>query len=105
MLNMGIVGCGYWGPNLVRNFSSIKDCNVIKLCDVDTERIGSMASLYPQIELTTEYKELIEDTKINAIVIATPVRFHFEMAMQSLLADKHTFVEKPMVSNVGKDNF
>lgn len=100
MLNIGIIGCGYWGPNLVRNFVSIKDCNVIKLCDVDTERIQSMASLYPQIELTTEYKELIEDTEINAIVIATPVRFHFEMAMQSLLADKHTFVEKPMVSNV-----
>jgi predicted dehydrogenase len=59
-----------------------------------------MASRYPQIELTTQYIELMEDSEIDAIVIATPVRFHFEMAMQSLLADKHTFVEKPMVRNV-----
>lgn len=100
MLNIGICGCGYWGPNLVRNFSSLRECNVKKLCDTDAGRLQSIASLYPQIELTKYYAELIEDPEIDAIVIATPVRFHFQMAMQSLLADKHTFVEKPMVRNV-----
>jgi predicted dehydrogenase len=100
MLNIGVIGCGYWGPNLVRNFSALPECKVKKLCDADKDRLESMALLYPNIELTTEYSELIEDTDINAIAIATPVRFHFEMAMQSLLADKHTFVEKPMVRNV-----
>jgi predicted dehydrogenase len=100
MLNLGIIGCGYWGPNLLRNFLSLKDCKVKKLCDTDTERLDSMESLYPQIELTTDYAKLLEDSEIHAIVIATPVRFHFEMAMQSLLAHKHTFVEKPMVRNV-----
>lgn len=97
MLNIGVVGCGYWGPNLIRNFSALSECNVKKLCDADTDRLHAMASLYPHVERTTNYIELIEDQDINAIVIATPVRFHFEMAMQSLLANKHTFVEKPMV--------
>jgi predicted dehydrogenase len=61
-----------------------------------------MSLLYPDIELTRDYSQLIEDSTIDAIVIATPVRFHFEMALQSLLAQKHTFVEKPMVSNVNE---
>lgn len=100
MLNIGVVGCGYWGPNLIRNFSALSECNVKKLCDADTDRLQSMASLYTHIGRTTNYIELIEDQDIDAIVIATPVRFHFEMAMQSLLADKHTFVEKPMVKNL-----
>lgn len=100
MLNVGVVGCGYWGPNLIRNFSALSECNVKILCDADTERLQKMASLYPHVARTTNYIELIEDQTIDAIVIATPVRFHFEMAMQSLLADKHTFVEKPMVKNL-----
>jgi predicted dehydrogenase len=100
MLDIGIVGCGYWGPNLIRNFNALGGCNVKKICDADTDRLQSMASLYPQVEQTANYTELVEDAAIEAIVIATPVRFHFEMAMQSLLAGKHTFVEKPIVRNV-----
>jgi predicted dehydrogenase len=100
MLNIGIVGCGYWGPNLIRNFTALSECNVKKLCDADSKRLQSMASLYPTVEQTSNYIELVEDDAIDAIVIATPVRFHFEMAMQSLLAGKHTFVEKPMVRTV-----
>jgi predicted dehydrogenase len=100
MINIGVVGCGYWGPNLVRNFSSIAGCRVTKICDADAGRLESMLNLYPQIESTRNYDDLTRDPAIDAIAIATPVRFHFEMAMQSLLAGKHTFVEKPMVSNV-----
>ncbi|MCP4745004.1 MAG: Gfo/Idh/MocA family oxidoreductase [Desulfobacteraceae bacterium] len=100
MRTIGIVGCGYWGPNLVRNFSSLSGCEVKIICDSDPHRLKSMASLYPNIEQTTDYTELIEDKSIDAIAIATPVRFHFEMGMQSLLAGKHTFIEKPMVRNV-----
>ncbi|MGD8833659.1 MAG: Gfo/Idh/MocA family oxidoreductase [Desulfobacteraceae bacterium] len=100
MLDIGIVGCGYWGPNLIRNFNALGGCNVKKICDADSDRLQSMASLYPQVEQTANYTELVEDAAIEAIVIATPVRFHFEMAMQSLLAGKHTFVEKPIVRNV-----
>lgn len=100
MVNIGIIGCGYWGPNLVRNFSTLADCKVKKLCDTDTQRLEAVSLLYPQVELTTDYAALIEDTDIDAVVIATPVRFHFEMALKSLVAHKHTFVEKPMVRNV-----
>jgi predicted dehydrogenase len=100
MINIGVIGCGYWGPNLVRNFSTISECSVRKLCDTDTGRLEAMAVQYPAIEMTTNFSDLIEDTGIDAVVIATPVRFHFEMALQSLMARKHTFVEKPMVRNV-----
>lgn len=100
MLNIGVIGCGYWGPNLVRNFSALAECTVKTICDTDTGRLESVSALYPNMETTTDYADLIEDANIDAIAIATPVRFHFEMAMQSLLADKHTFVEKPMVRNV-----
>lgn len=100
MINIGVVGCGYWGPNLVRNFSSLHECRVLKLCDTDPGRLEALANRYPQIELTTSFSELITDSLINAVVIATPVRFHYEMALQSLMAGKHTFVEKPMVSSV-----
>lgn len=100
MINIGVIGCGYWGPNLVRNFSTLPGCRVKTLCDTDSERLEKVSALYSQVELTTNYTDLIEDDEIDAIVIATPVRFHFEMAMQSLLAHKHTFVEKPLVRNV-----
>jgi len=100
MINVGVIGCGYWGPNLVRNFSVLKGCRVKTLCDTDSHRLKTVSSLYPQVELTADYSILIADTDIDAVVIATPVRFHFEMALQSLLAGKHVFVEKPMVSNV-----
>ena len=100
MINIGVVGCGYWGPNLIRNLSALAECKVTKICDTETKRLESVAMLNPSVQPTTDYTELIEDTDIDAIVIATPVRLHFEMAMQSLLADKHTFVEKPMARNV-----
>jgi predicted dehydrogenase len=100
MLNIGVIGCGYWGPNLVRNFYALAECTVPKICDTDTGRLQSVSALYPNMETTTDYADLIGDANIDAIAIATPVRFHFEMAMQSLLANKHTFVEKPMVRNV-----
>ena len=100
MVSIGVVGCGYWGPNLIRNFNMLQDCRIKKICDSNEKRLQSMALLYPSVELTTKYDELINDHELDAIAIATPVKFHFEMAMKSLKANKHTFVEKPMVRNV-----
>ena len=102
MINIAMVGCGYWGPNLVRNFISLPTCNVRKLCDVDSERLSHLKTLYPAVETTNDFNEIIKDPKIDAVVIATPVRFHFEMAKASLKAGKHTFVEKPMASSVAE---
>lgn len=100
MITVGVIGCGYWGPNLVRNFSALGDCTVKMLCDTDSRRLETVSSLYPHVELTDDFSKVIAHSGIDAVVVATPVRFHFEMALQSLLAGKHTFVEKPMVSNV-----
>lgn len=102
MVNIAVVGCGYWGPNLIRNFNSISDCKVKYVCDNNKNRLAYLQDIYPSIETTTEFNDLINNTEINAIVVATPVRFHFEMARKSLLAGKHTFIEKPMASSVAE---
>jgi predicted dehydrogenase len=100
MITLGIIGLGYWGPNLARNFIALPECRVKTICDVSEERLSYVKSLYSYFETTTDFDRLIEDPEINAIVIATPVRYHFELAMQSLLADKHVFIEKPMARSV-----
>jgi len=102
MIKIAMAGCGYWGPNLLRNFISLSDCKVKTICDIDSERLSHLESLYPSAATTQDYDEVIKDTEIDAVVIATPVRFHFEMAKASLRAGKHTFVEKPMASTVAE---
>ena len=77
VLNIAIVGCGYWGPNLVRNFSSLSESIVLKSCDSDSQRLKHMKKLYPDIETTSSYDDLINDSEIEAIAIATPVHSHF----------------------------
>ena len=102
MPNIAVVGCGYWGPNLIRNFISLNGCNVKMACDPDESRLEHMKSLYPTIHTTTGFDDVINDKEIDALVIATPVRFHFEMAKKSLEAGKHTFIEKPMASSAAE---
>ncbi len=99
MIQMAVVGCGYWGPNLVRNFISLTDCKVKKICDADKNRTGHIKSLYPFVETTVNFDEIINDVSIDAVAVATPVRLHYEMARKCLLAGKHVFVEKPMASS------
>lgn len=100
MLNIAVIGCGYWGPNLIRNFYSIPECKLKLACDVDESRLAHMSRLYPGIKTTNNVDSVINDAEVDAIAIATPVRYHFEMARKSLLAGKHTFIEKPMASSV-----
>ena len=100
MLNIAVVGCGYWGPNLIRNFWTLPQCKVKVVCDTNKKRLADMQTLYPGIETICEFDDLINDSEINAIAIATPVHTHFAMARKSLLAGKHTFIEKPMASSV-----
>ncbi|MCP5005449.1 MAG: Gfo/Idh/MocA family oxidoreductase [Planctomycetes bacterium] len=100
MLNVAVVGCGYWGPNIIRNLYSLPECNVRMICDTDEERLRHMKTLYADTKTTTNYDDLVNDQDIDAIFIATPVRFHFEMAKKSLQANKHTFIEKPMARSV-----
>jgi predicted dehydrogenase len=102
MIKIAVVGFGYWGPNLVRNFNAVAGCTVGTVCDADARRLEHLKSLYPNIETTSRFETIIQDPEIGAVVIATPVRFHFEMAQKSLEAGKHTFIEKPMASSVAQ---
>lgn len=98
-LSIGVVGCGYWGPNLIRNFRTLPDCNVKLMCDVSAQRLKHMRSLYPEIEGVMDFDHLLNGAGLDAVVVATSVKHHYAMAKASLLAGKHTFIEKPMASS------
>jgi predicted dehydrogenase len=95
-IKIGVVGCGYWGPNLVRNFRSLPDCKVKVVCDLSEQRLVHLKSLYPEVQGTADYRHLLNGLGLDAVVIATAVNTHYPMAKASLLAGKHTFIEKPM---------
>jgi predicted dehydrogenase len=98
-VTVGVIGCGYWGPLLVRNFKSLPDCRLKAICDLNTERLKHIRTLYPDIEGTTQPLQFLDDSSVDAVVIATPVKHHYSLAKASLLAGKHTFIEKPMASS------
>lgn len=98
LITVGVVGCGYWGPNLVRNLSCL-ECNLKAMCDANESRLEHLKSLYSNIEGVTDFKHMLNGVGLDAIVVATPVKHHFAMAKASLLAGKHTFIEKPMASS------
>lgn len=96
MLNVGVIGCGYWGPNLIRNFTQLKDSKVSICADLDKGRLAHMKSLYPGLETTEDYAQIVARDDVDAIVIATPPHTHHKFAVESLNAGKHVFVEKPL---------
>ena len=98
-VTVGVIGCGYWGPLLVRNFKSLPDCLLKAVCDVNAERLKHIHALYPEIEGIPQTQQLLNGTDVDAVVIATPVKHHYSLAKASLLAGKHTFIEKPMASS------
>jgi len=95
-LGVGVVGYGYWGPNLVRNFASSRCARVVALSDLEPERLSNAKRLHPEIETTTDVRDLFRDPDIDAIAIATPVHSHYDLALAALKAGKHVFVEKPL---------
>jgi predicted dehydrogenase len=101
-LKVGVVGCGYWGPNLIRNFRALADCKLSIMCDVSEERLRHLRMLYPEVETTTDFSHMLNGAGIDAVAIATSVRLHFPMAKASLLAGKHTFIEKPMAASAAE---
>lgn len=95
-IKVGVVGCGYWGPNLIRNLRQSNDCQLDLICDASEQRLTHMRRLHPGVATTTRFEDLLENPNIEAVVIATPVRFHFKMAKACLEQGKHVFIEKPM---------
>ena len=98
-ITVGIIGCGYWGPLLIRNFKSLSECRLKSVCDLDIARVKHVCALYPDVEGLTAPERLIGAVNIDAVVIATPVKTHFSLAKASLLAGKHVLIEKPMATS------
>lgn len=98
MIGVGVIGYGYWGPNLVRNFAEVDGAQVVAVSDLRPERLTLAKSRYPYIKTTDVAMEVITDPRIDAVVIATPVSTHFELARQALRAGKHVLVEKPLAA-------
>jgi predicted dehydrogenase len=98
MVNIGVIGCGYWGPNLIRNLTKVKDCRLAAIADQRQDRLEAVRYLNPGMTTTTEARELIESTSIDAIVIATPISTHFNLAKTCLENGKHVLIEKPLAT-------
>jgi predicted dehydrogenase len=96
MTNIGVIGYGYWGPNLVRNFAETPGARVTAVADIDAAQRALVERRHPGVRTTASHAELLADPSIDAIAIATPVRTHYELALAALRAGKHVWVEKPM---------
>ena len=99
MIGVGVIGYGYWGPNLVRNFMEAQGSTVAVVCDLSDERLAQARRRYPSARTTDDYRALIHDPAVDAVAIATPVSSHFTIAMHALEAGKHVLVEKPLAAD------
>ncbi len=95
-MKIAVVGCGYWGPNLVRNFVQSNKVRDLICCDLDSKRLARMKNLYPSVAVLTDYRELLEIPDLDGVAIATPVKTHYPIAKDFLSRDKHVYVEKPL---------
>ncbi len=101
-ITVGVIGCGYWGPNLLRNFVENEAAQLRWMCDRDEKRLQTVGRRYPFAETTTDYTKLLADEHLDAVVIATPVATHFKLAGEALAAGKHVLIEKPFTTNVSE---
>jgi predicted dehydrogenase len=99
-ITVGVIGCGYWGPNLIRNFAEAGGAELRWVCDADARRVERMARRYPSARASTDCGELLADPRLDAVVVATPVATHYRFARRALEAGKHVLVEKPFTSSV-----
>lgn len=99
MISVGVIGYGYWGPNLVRNFAESNGAQVVAVSDLRPERLANVNKRYPGIQTSTDYREMLADPRVDAVAISTPVCTHFRIAMEALRAGKHVLVEKPLAAN------
>jgi predicted dehydrogenase len=100
--NVGVVGCGYWGPNLIRNFAALPDCRLHAICDVNPERLKRMQGLYRDAVAFSDFERFLADGGLDAVAVATSVGLHHRMAKAALLAGKHVMVEKPLAASTAE---
>ncbi|MDI6785199.1 MAG: Gfo/Idh/MocA family oxidoreductase [bacterium] len=101
-INIAVVGCGYWGPNLIRNFSQLTNVDRVFACDKDKNRLSKVRDHFPNINTTDNFENIINNTEIDAVAIATPVFLHHKLGKQVLESGKHLFIEKPLTSSVAE---
>jgi predicted dehydrogenase len=98
-LRVAVVGCGYWGQNLLRNFYELEEAEVVLVCDFDFNALGRAKRRYPTVDVSRNYKDILADPRVDAVVLATPVSTHYPLAYQMLQAGKHVLVEKPLAQS------
>lgn len=99
MMHVGVVGCGYWGPNLVRNLAENRLCRQVSICDLDAAKLERLTTRYPAARVFTRFEEMIAQSDLDAVMIATPLSTHYPLARRALLKGKHVFVEKPFAGS------
>ena len=96
MIDIGVIGYGYWGPNIVRNFNELLEARVVTVCDLRPERLAPVKKRYPTVKTTVDPTDVFNDPEIRAVAIATPVATHFDLAMKALQSNQHVLIEKPL---------
>lgn len=98
MIRIGVIGCGYWGPKLARNFHQLPECELSWVADFRHDRLAHMQELYPDIRVTQDHRDILA-SDVDGVVIATPVSTHFRLGMEALRAGKHVLIEKPLAAS------
>ncbi|MFO1484911.1 MAG: Gfo/Idh/MocA family oxidoreductase [Verrucomicrobiaceae bacterium] len=101
-VRVAVIGCGYWGPNLIRNFAAAPDARLVAVCDLQPARFAHLQAHHPTVEFTSDYEALLAGDDVDAVAIATPLSTHFPLASRALAAGKHVLVEKPMTATVAE---
>src|SRR6185437_2522551 len=101
-MKVAVIGAGYWGPNLIRNFASLDEVDGVIACDRDADRLAKMRKMFPGIETCSDENDAISNPEVAAVAIATPVSTHFEIARRAIEAGKHCIIEKPMTASVAE---
>jgi predicted dehydrogenase len=99
-INIGVIGCGYWGPNLLRNFADNESAQLRWICDLDEPLLARMSRRYPMAQTTTDYRAVVNDPAVEAVAVVTPVATHYAIAKELLRAGKHVLLEKPLAATV-----
>lgn len=99
-IKVGVIGCGYWGPNLVRNFAKVAGFDMVAVADLRQERLDLIKRQYPHLKTTKHYRDILADPDIDAVAVVTPISTHYKIAKEALLAGKHVLIEKPMAQTV-----
>lgn len=101
-INIGVIGCGYWGPNFVRNFSQIPNVKIVAICDMRPDKLEYIKGIYPSLQTYSDYRRVLDIPDLDAVVISTPASTHYSISREALLKKKHVLVEKPISIDIAE---